>query len=1016
MRAIFFSLLFLITTSFFWSDDEEKQLRQLHQNGEAAMLKEDYEEAKTCFEELIHRVSINSPKKYSVDWQTYVDLVIRLASAYEELGDKKEAVQTIDTLFLKNPPKDFIPQVMLAKTRLLAGETAPEESYLQMSKIANSLSQDGWSPKTLSFFHALEFSLNAKYDDMLQKAKRYLTTGFYQEAIEAYKAILLAIQEGSYPKASRKDSLIAKKVRYRLAEAHYLALEYEKSLALCEQSPPEDQIDQEMLYLAALCFRKKNEFEKALSLFQTYLEMGEKHLRSSFELAHYEEAVFEIGYFDYQHGNLQKAKESFKKLQSRTTKPGTVASIYLARIALENAAYDEVFPILNPLVKRLNQEDPAKAESEFLLGTAAYSLEKYEAAKIHLEKSLRFKGSQKWHVNAWYQLGWSYFHLIENPDLSENAKNQLLAQAQEVFEKLLLYDQESASIALAQLFIFQTKILNQKIHSKKIFEILENRERFSLEGQAYANLLLAAASDSFFEKEAYLSQATEKKFSSTQLYAQAWYQKGLLYFEARGIKNDSTLLKKAIYAFEEAFRLFEQQDVKKAAQILKFEAKASFFQQAPLKSLALLEKLLSQFEETSEEREETLYLQGLIASGLKESKFLEMAERALLQVISNTCHRSYTPDALHVLGALYFKNENYLKAKERFLQLAKVYPESPHAPSAWFWAAEAAEKAGENPFDLRAKVYELYPEHELAAEAYFRQYTYTDYLEKRNEAIKHLQSFVTLFPNSFLGVFVHYLNGLCEESFEKSSFHFQQALDVFENYLQNTANPDRSYASIHYQTRLELANRIFQNEKKKAEEMFAAIIADFSEKGHPLTSLLKERTSYPSVYEEAEFRVAQCYLAKNQESKAQKQLTQMISHYHEAGITAGFFLSQVWQELGKLAMQCGDFQTALNCLESADECGKGYLSDEQTLSIWIEQSNCYRGKKEYDQAMRFLSKVINAQTPSPLRLQAMILRAEIYELEGRPEFAIRQLEAAAKKGGEWAHEAEEKLRRQYGVQ
>ena len=51
---------------------------------------------------------------------------------------------------------------------------------------------------------------------------------------------------------------------------------------------------------------------------------------------------------------------------------------------------------------------------------------------------------------------------------------------------------------------------------------------------------------------------------------------------------------------------------------------------------------------------------------------------------------------------------------------------------------------------------------------------------------------------------------------------------------------------------------------------------------------------------------------------------------------------------------------------------------------------------------------------SPLRIKAMFLRAEIYELQGRPELAIKQLEAAARKGGEWAQKAQEKLEQVYG--
>ena len=69
---------------------------------------------------------------------------------------------------------------------------------------------------------------------------------------------------------------------------------------------------------------------------------------------------------------------------------------------------------------------------------------------------------------------------------------------------------------------------------------------------------------------------------------------------------------------------------------------------------------------------------------------------------------------------------------------------------------------------------------------------------------------------------------------------------------------------------------------------------------------------------------------------------------------------------------------------------------------------------ELDEAMILLSKVINDDTISSLRLKAMFIRAEIYEQQGRQELAIKQLEATSKKGGEWALKAKEKLVCDYG--
>ena len=64
--------------------------------------------------------------------------------------------------------------------------------------------------------------------------------------------------------------------------------------------------------------------------------------------------------------------------------------------------------------------------------------------------------------------------------------------------------------------------------------------------------------------------------------------------------------------------------------------------------------------------------------------------------------------------------------------------------------------------------------------------------------------------------------------------------------------------------------------------------------------------------------------------------------------------------------------------------------------------------------MLLLSQIINEDAASNLRIKAMYLRAEIYELEERHDLAIKQLEATSIKGGDWALKAKTKLEETYG--
>lgn len=86
-----------------------------------------------------------------------------------------------------------------------------------------------------------------------------------------------------------------------------------------------------------------------------------------------------------------------------------------------------------------------------------------------------------------------------------------------------------------------------------------------------------------------------------------------------------------------------------------------------------------------------------------------------------------------------------------------------------------------------------------------------------------------------------------------------------------------------------------------------------------------------------------------------------------------------------------------------------FLNPDEKLDLWIQQSQCHKEMKQLETAMLILSQVVNDETISAQRVKAMYLRAEIYELQGKPELAIKQLEATSTKGGEWALKAKQKL-------
>lgn len=1021
MKPLPVLLVWLFLTSFlFWGEDEEKQLQKLHQSAESALQVRDFAKAKESYTELLNRIDVYSNEKYKVNWATYIDTVMRLAETFKALGEIEKASNLLADLLAKSPPDEFLAPIKLSQTRLISHHHSPQKAFREMMELSRRYPREKWKKEEQSFFLALEYSLDTYYDQLAQKAKRHLSAKVHEQAIELYKELVEACDQGYYPKASLAGSLIPKKMRYRLAEAYFQQANFEGSLTLLPLQPKaEDEIDREMIYLAALCYREKEEYEKALDLFHQYTKSADRA-----DLDHYDHAVFEIGYFYYRSGNLAKAKESFellKRTEGPKKKPIFVAALYLGRILIKEGDYREVELLLNPLAKELSNQDPLRHEFCYLRGEAAYYLGEYSLAKDLFECSLPSqKGRCKWAHEALYHLGLCYLRLGDDRLKGRHVRLHLFQKAEELFEKLLGSQQkESALLALARLYLTRQEHFREPEDQQKLSSLLHTPSiALSNAGQHEILLLKGESATEYKEKERFYAEATEAQFRHCPLYADAWYVRALNHFQEglRHPQEETPYFEMAVTGFEQAFSLIGQTDKKKASHILKLEAKANFYRNSPISSLKLLETLLNQFEEKSEQREEALYLRGLVAAHLTDQAYFPIAEESLCQVEAEYPEGQYADHALHILGTLYFKQKNYVKAKATFLKLAEHYPDSDLAAEGWFWAAESSEKLSEDVADLRKEVYENYPQSLKAAEAYFRQYPYAKYLEGDTKTLAHLKDFPRRFAKSPLLVVIHYLLGLNNQNYEEAKESFEEAIESFQFCLEEGKIPETAFVYFRYQALLKLAQLHLTEDLELTQKLLQAIASDFMQPDHPLASLLCAKSSYPPIYEECEYTLAKCYLKLGKELRAQKQLASMLSHYEQAGMKEGYYLSQVWKKQGALALRCEDYDTALKCFEIAEKCGQLHLPDEKKLSLWVLQSQCYRGKKEYDAAMRLLSKTINADIASPLRLKAMYLRAEIYEEQTRPELAIRQLEATAKKGGEWGLKSKEKLRANYGME
>jgi len=232
--------------------------------------------------------------------------------------------------------------------------------------------------------------------------------------------------------------------------------------------------------------------------------------------------------------------------------------------------------------------------------------------------------------------------------------------------------------------------------------------------------------------------------------------------------------------------------------------------------------------------------------------------------------------------------------------------------------------------------------------------------------------------------------------------------------------------ALRYRTICEraLANFTIYNESEGAKrciylaytvEILEKLCTDLAHIDPPLILSTATIDYLNNLLEECMYWLAHVYHKNHQQVEAENTLDGLLERFKLAKVTRGYYLARAWNEKGLIAFEQKKYEVALACFLKSEDAAKGKLhSTEQGLELWIQQSLCYKELHDLDHSHLILSKVINDDSISGLRLKAMFMRAEIYELQERYELAQKQLEATAKKGGEWALKAKQKLENEYG--
>lgn len=1006
------------------------------------------------------------------------EISLRLAASDLVLNENEELHALLNKLLSQPLDEEPLMRTILLKAELSKKEGKVDESFFLLTQLDQKIPQANWPAKGRVLLQEVNRSLSQLYQETLIKGERLFEAGLYKEAAPIFKKTLEAAHTGLFAESLRCEdnkAPLAAKIHYRLAQSYYLAEEYSQAVALLsdEKTLPVfayrctelDNLICNEIYLLGLAYKSNGQFGEAISTFKRYQKQSPKS-----SLPQFDSATYEIALCQFKCQRFSDAEELLTHLDNLPLDKELriKARLILVRMEMQRKRYEEANSLLDSLAKKVPENNPLKQELSFLKGEVAFELHNYPKATLCLEQALSLKkqSSSEWASEALYHLGWSYLKMTEDLTLSKNRQAHLFNEAEKTFQQLLEsarlspQEQERARMALAQTYLRKGRLLHEEQAYEQAELLLSADNTFSsFESQAQALILRAEATKSFEQRDRIYKELTGSRYSSTSFWKQGLYLRAINLFEqaeqTRDAKEASALAAEALPLFEKTAELFKESDPRKAAISVKYQADILAKEGTPnsLKnSLVLyLNLTTSPNHHYVQEPAELYYRVGEVAFRLsaqaKIPTYEEGGIQALEHVLSTYPRSQFAPEALYLLSTFQFQQAHYAEAKLSFLRLSDQFKNSSHAGDALFWAAEAANRLNEGEAAvrlLRQRVYNEYPLSAYAAEAYFGCYSYSDYLKHQPQAVAHLEKMKELFPQSPFLSNALFLLGLelrqervssdgeeHKKDLMASIQNFEASVQLLDtSFEQGIIPPEQQnyFLSVRYRSLLEAALTNLQVAEETTgakrqiylgygEALFDRIIEELEHPRTPAQATFSQSKTGDSLLEEALFGLAQIHIKAGRDLAAEQLLDVLLERHAAKSTDRNYLLSRVWFELGRMSMRRQDYALALQAFDHAERTGKRpILSSEQRLELWIQQSFCYRALARYEEAMTALSKVINDDAISATRVRAMYLRAEIYQEQERPELAIRQLEATAKKGGEWAEKAKAKLASDYGYQ
>lgn len=663
---------------------------------------------------------------------------------------------------------------------------------------------------------------------------------------------------------------------------------------------------------------------------------------------------------DYYHlGNWALAQRDLDKITIDDPHLYNLSQLYLARIALYQNNPKKASIILDQI--SISEDSPLQIEKSYLQGVCHFMNHQYEAA---IEEFQKLEKDTHKSVRASSQrfLAWSKIQLADR-------SSKPIAFLDEAEALLLLSENESSGIDLGEFYLMKGR---------------STKEPFFYEKARTVSRSLPLEQKNFIMGLTFLEEG---------IYYNCLKQKG-----------------EAIAAFEKALLAFRAcPQGNHSAKVKLYEAVTNAYLGNNAESVSLLVSLYNDksAQATLKDPQQIYYLAALLSTDSLSSLQAHVNEG-----IDRYPEGPYTDLMKLMVGIAFLKESRYDEAYNAFEALIKDHPSSSHLDEAWHWKAYSSSDP-ERKKEALQYLYIHYPKSPYAPEAYFNTYSYREYLQGSRHSIKHLQALPTLFPQSPLQINAYYLVGLDHNKNRLDAggniVRYQNLTAAIEAFQKAEASFDSMseqnilgsqlpyYRKISHKAKLERGKAnlaIGENSQGSKRQIYLKYASDVLEELAKQIAKFSD-PFYAQLRDEVDYSHGHALISQGDIDKAADVLAGLIDRSQAASIKQGYLLSRAHYDRGVIAQQRKDYQAALIAFSQAENCAQG-LSDDQRLDLWIQQSHCYKGMNRLPEAMSLLSKVINEDVVSGLRIKAMLLRADLYDLQGRPELARKQRDTVAK--------------------